>query len=156
MPSLPRCDDRGAGVFRRVGRESALLLLIALLPAALSGWLHPRSAFRASAGGEIAQIDLETVRRWGAPVLWVDARPATAFATAHIPEALNLTEREWEEHLGAFVAKWQPGIRVVVYCDGAQCHASQGVAKRLKRELQIEEVFVLTGGWDAWRAAPSR
>jgi rhodanese-related sulfurtransferase len=156
MPSLPKSDDRGAGVFRRAAREIALLLLITLLPAALSGWWHPRSAFRAAPGDGIAKVDLATVRGWTGPLLWIDARPAPAFAAGHVPEAVNLTERDWEDRIGDFMAKWRPGVRIVVYCDGAQCQASEGVAKRLKRELQIEEVFVLTGGWEAWQSAARR
>jgi rhodanese-related sulfurtransferase len=156
MPSLPKCDERGAGVFRRAGRETAFLLLIALLPAALAGWWHPRSAFRTAPDSGIARVDLATVRTWTGPLLWVDARPAPAFAAAHVPDAVNLTERDWEDRLGDFMAKWRPGVRIVIYCDGAQCHASEGVAKRLKQELQIEEIFVLTGGWEAWQAGVKR
>ena len=153
MSSSPKCADPG-GAFRRIRREATLLLLLALVPAALSAWLHPRSPFHSPAGGEVAKVDLATVRGWPGPVLWVDARPAPAFASAHIPGALHLTEREWEERLGEFVAQWRPGIRVVVYCDGAKCNASLSVARRLKRELQIEQVHVLAGGWEAWQAAP--
>jgi rhodanese-related sulfurtransferase len=134
-----------------------LLLLLALLPAALAGWLHPRSAFHAPAAiAGVEQVDPAAVRRWNATVLWVDARPAAAFAAAHVPGAVNLTERTWEQQLGDVVGRWQPAVRIVVYCDGAACQASTAVAKRLQRELQLERVYVLTGGWPAWQQADSR
>jgi len=40
-----------------------------------------------------------------------------------------------------------------VYCDGADCGTSRAVARRLKRELGVSEVYVLKGGWRAWPKA---
>ena len=154
MPSSPKSADAGHAIGRRLAREVALLVFLALLPAALSGWLHPRSAFRAPDDGGIPKVELAAVRNWSGPVLWVDARPAAAFAQAHVPGAVPLTERDWEQQLPGFMAQWQPGVRVLVYCDGAHCNASLGVAQRLKRELQLEQVHVLNGGWDAWQKNP--
>ncbi|MBI4023445.1 MAG: hypothetical protein HY360_00595 [Verrucomicrobia bacterium] len=39
-----------------------------------------------------------------------------------------------------------------IYCGGQECQASRQVAGRL-RESGIEPVYVLKGGWDAWRKA---
>lgn len=157
MSSSPRSADAAASAGRRSAfREAVLLLLLALGPAALAGWLHPRSAFRAPAAEGVTPVDPAAVRTWTTAILWVDARPAAAFATGHIPDAVNLTERAWEQQLGDVVGRWNPAARIVVYCDGAACQASTAVARRLQRELQLDQVYVLTGGWPAWQAAQSR
>jgi hypothetical protein len=38
----------------------------------------------------------------------------------------------------------------VVYCSSLSCNASREVARRLRREAQLPDVFVLEGGWEAW------
>lgn len=157
MSSSPKSVDATAGPRRRSAvREAALLWGLALVPACLAAWLHPRSAFHATAATGVTQVDPAAVRGWTATVVWVDARSADAFAAAHIPGAVNLTERTWEQQLGEVVGRWTPAARIVVYCDGAACQASTTVAQRLKRELQLDQVYVLTGGWPAWQAANSR
>lgn len=157
MSSSPKSGEATAGPRRRSPfREAALLGLIALVPAALAAWLHPRSAWHAPAAAGVIKVDPAAVRGWTGAVVWVDARPAAAFATAHIPGAVNLTERTWEQQLGDVVGRWNPAARIVVYCDGAGCQASTAVAQRLQRELALDQVYVLTGGWPAWQAASPR
>ena len=38
----------------------------------------------------------------------------------------------------------------VVYCSSLSCNASREVARRLRKEAQLSDVFVLEGGWEAW------
>ncbi|MEI6465159.1 MAG: rhodanese-like domain-containing protein [Verrucomicrobiota bacterium] len=152
MSSSPKSVDPARGG-RRLAREAAFLFWCTLVPAALAGWLHPRSAFHAQATPrDVTKIELAAVQGWSQPVLWVDARPAPAFAAAHIPGAVNLTERAWEMQLGNVVGGWTPQTRIVVYCDGAGCQTSTAVAQRLKHDLQLDRIYVLTGGWTAWQA----
>jgi len=47
-------------------------------------------------------------------------------------------------------------MRVVVYCNSQRCDASREVAVRLRHELQIDNVFVLQGGWNAWLEAQKK
>lgn len=157
MSSSPKSADAAARTGgRRPFREAALIGLLALVPAALAAWLHPRSAFHAPASAGVTKVDPVAVRGWTDAVVWVDARPAEAFLAGHIPGAVNLTERAWEQQLGEVVGRWTPAARIVVYCDGAGCQASTAVAQRLQRELQLDRVYVLTGGWPAWQAAKPR
>jgi rhodanese-related sulfurtransferase len=60
--------------------------------------------------------------------------------------AVSLTVADFDNQLGAFLDVWEPGRRVVVYCDSADCGASHEVAARLRDEAGIQEVYVLTGG----------
>jgi rhodanese-related sulfurtransferase len=130
--------------------EVAWLLLLATIPALLTGWLHPHRPDWSWKRPEVVEVTLETATRWG-NVLWVDAREASAYATAHVPGAVSLNETSWENLLPDFVAVWQPEKPVVIYCDSKQCDSSRTVALRLRRELALENVFVLKGGWIAWQ-----
>jgi rhodanese-related sulfurtransferase len=43
-----------------------------------------------------------------------------------------------------------PDKKVVVYCSAESCNAAREVAKRLRDETQLKNVFVLQGGWEEW------
>ena len=95
-------------------------------------------------------VSVDQARAWGENVIWVDARPDEKFARDHVPGALSLNEDRWNELLPQFLAGWSPGKRVVVYCSAESCDLAREVAERLRTEVQISDVFVLEGGWEAW------
>jgi len=95
-------------------------------------------------------VTVDQTRTWGGNVIWADARPDEEFAHDHVPGALSLNEDRWNELLPQFLAMWSPGKKVVVYCSSLSCNASREVARRLRREAQLPDVFVLEGGWEAW------
>jgi 3-mercaptopyruvate sulfurtransferase SseA len=98
-------------------------------------------------------VSLKQVRQWDEPVLWIDARGSfELYEQDHIPGALYLVEEGWDHLLPYVTAAYQPTMRVVVYCDGSGCLASDRVAMRLRNQLGWEHVSVLGGGWDAWQA----
>ena len=82
--------------------------------------------------------------------VWVDARPDEEFGRDHVPGAFSLNEDRWNELLPQFLPNWSPGKKVVVYCSAESCNAARDVAKRLREEAQLKEVFVLQGGWEEW------
>jgi rhodanese-related sulfurtransferase len=130
-----------------------LLLALALVPALLTGWLHPKRPAWSWMRPTVTELLLADAERLTPPVIWLDARPDEEYAAQHVPGALSLNEDRWEELLPKFMAVWQPGARVVVYCDSQRCDASRAVAVRLRHEYRINNVFVLQGGWKAWREA---
>jgi len=89
-------------------------------------------------------------REWGDTAIWVDARPDDEFANEHVPGAISLNEDRWNELLPQFFAVWAPGKKIVVYCSSLSCNASREVVRRLRKEAQLSDVFVLEGGWEAW------
>jgi rhodanese-related sulfurtransferase len=95
-------------------------------------------------------VTVDQTRTWGGNVIWVDARLDEEFARDHVPGALSLNEDRWNELLPQFLAAWSPGKKIVVYCSTLSCNASREVARRLRREAQLPDVFVLEGGWEAW------
>jgi rhodanese-related sulfurtransferase len=140
-------------------RQAALLLALSLVPAALAAYLNPSVLSWTTDNPEIAGISLETALLARPPVLWVDARTDAEFARGHIAGAIPLNEDRWNALLGDFIAHWEqrPGQAVVVYCDPGHCNASREVARRLRRELQVDSVAVLSGDWKrAPVASPSR
>jgi rhodanese-related sulfurtransferase len=132
------------------------LLALALVPALLAAWLHPRRPAWSWARPAVAELSLADAMSLAPPPVWVDARPDEEYAAQHVPGALSLNEDHWEELLPKFLAVWRPGTRVVVYCNSQRCDASREVAVRLRHELQIGDVFVLQGGWNAWLEAQKK
>ena len=102
------------------------------------------------AQGEVA---LASVLTWDPPPFWIDARATWRYEQEHIPGAWPLNEDDWEEQLFDVLAELPADARVVVYCDGQRCDASRAVAERLRQEAGLADMFVLHGGWDAWKAA---
>ncbi len=97
------------------------------------------------------EVKLVDARAWGDSVLWVDARPSEQFTQAHIPGAISLNEDRWNELLPLMLATWSPDRRTVVYCSRQTCAASHEVAKRLRDDAGLKDVYVLHGGWETWQ-----
>jgi len=131
-------------------REATVLIALAAILAISEGiyfrdkisWQSPIPA------SELVTVD--QARAWGDGAIWVDARPDEEFAQDHVPGALSLNEDRWNELLPQFLPNWSPEKRVVVYCSAESCNAARDVAKRLRDEAQIKDVFVLQGGWEEW------
>jgi rhodanese-related sulfurtransferase len=138
-------------------RRAFLLLLLALVPAVFTGWLHPRKPVWNEAFDPIPVVTVAKLPALpAAPALWIDAREADAFARGHVPGALNLNETHWETGLPAVIDAWSPERRVIVYCDGGGCQASRGVARRLRRELALTRIVILGDGWAALAPAAGK
>ncbi len=126
-------------------RQALLLCGLALFPAGLSLSVHPVRPV--STGTEGARITLSRIHPEQLHELWVDARSRADYERAHIAGAILLNEDEWDFCLPELLDTWQPGQRIIVYCGGGGCRASESVARRLK-SINLTPVFVLDGGWD--------
>jgi rhodanese-related sulfurtransferase len=132
-------------------RQALWILLIALVPAFLTSAFHPKRPAWSQDVLQPGEERLGTVLSWGDSVLWVDARSRTEFDAEHIPNAVLLNLEEWDQLFPAFLDRWQPDQKVVVYCSTLACHMSTEVADRLKRN-SVGPVYVLKGGWEAWKS----
>jgi rhodanese-related sulfurtransferase len=136
-------------VLATAARQMSWLILVALLFAALS-WTFRRTRPAEPLGP--GEIDLKALSSMPASeILWVDARSAAKFESRHIPGALLLNQAEWERLVSNFYDQWQPGSQVVVYGEVDSDNGHE-VASRLREESAIEDVWVLKGGYEAWRA----
>lgn len=157
---MPRSGkpDRG---FATALRPAVLLLALTLPPTLATALWHPKrptlqtaqSENLAARPNQSPQLTLAEIRQDPrlSQALWIDARSPEAYALGHVPGAVRLSEAEWETSLPGVLEKWQPEIPVIVYCSSAQCGTAQSVADRLRRELGCDHVYVLRGGWEAWR-----
>jgi rhodanese-related sulfurtransferase len=135
-------------------RQSAALIALALLPAAVQAlYLRDKISWQ-SRVAESDLVDVQTARGWGENVIWVDARPADEFERDHVPGAVSLSEDRWNEQLPQFLAtQWSPEKKIVVYCSAASCNLAEDVARRLHEEAKLpNEIKILKGGWEAWLA----
>jgi len=131
-------------------RQAIMLAVLALLPAAGEAiYFQDKISWRSPIPPS-ESINVDQARALGQNAIWVDARPDEEFARDHVPGALSLNEDRWNELLPEFLAAWSPGKKVVVYCSSLSCNASREVARRLRKEAQLPDVFVLEGGWEAW------
>ena len=127
-------------------RQVILLLALAVVPAFATGLWHPkRPAWQSD------EVTLAAAIGWGQDVLWIDARRDAEFARAHIPGAIPLNEDRWDDLLPGLMDHWKTGQRIVVYCSSLSCKTSHDVARRLREDANLPNVFVLQGGWEAWR-----
>jgi rhodanese-related sulfurtransferase len=131
-------------------RQALILVALAFVPG-IGQAIYYRD--RVSWDTRIPLSELVTVaqaKSWGQNAIWVDARPDADFERDHVPGALPLNEDRWNELLPQFLAAWSPEKQVIVYCSSQSCALSHDVARRLRNEAQLKNVFVLGGGWEAW------
>ena len=136
----------------RKGPVRAVLLLfcLALLPA-LGEAVYFRDRISWTQPPKQDEITVSQARSLTGAVMWIDARPEEEFAAGHIPGAKLLSAEQWDSLLPQVLNAWTPGQKLIVYCSKQTCGASHEVARRLREEADLENVFVLEGGWEAWR-----
>ena len=135
-------------------KQILVICAAALLPAFLQWQLAPPTGWRPRAPDPVAvstegeRVTVDTLRTWTAPFS-LGGRPIEGgrFDADHMPGAILLNEDSWDSLLPDFLAQWQPGRPVVVYC-GPSCESSRRVALRL-RLAGVSDIRVLDGGWDA-------
>ena len=131
-------------------REALILIALAALPAIGEGFYFRDKVSWESSIPASELVTVDQARAWGDGAIWVDARPDDEFARDHVAGAFSLNEDRWNELLPQFLPNWSPGKKVIVYCSAASCNAARDVAKRLRDEAQLQNVFVLQGGWEEW------
>ena len=134
-------------------RQAGLILLAALLPAVLAAWFHPLRPVWSRDQTVVPEVEWKMVQESHSPILLIDARNGAAYERDHIPGALWLGASPGDGEMVAVARAWQPGTQLVVYCDGLRCDSAQSAARRLRRELGLNDIVVLKGGWSAWTKA---
>jgi rhodanese-related sulfurtransferase len=131
-------------------RQALILAAFALVPGFVEAIYFRDKISWQSPVPASEMVTAAQARAWGDNAIWVDARPDAEFANDHVPGAVSLNEDGWNELLPHVLAVWSPEKKVVVYCSSLSCNASREVARRLRKEAQLPNVFVLEGGWEEW------
>ncbi|MDB6137602.1 MAG: rhodanese [Verrucomicrobiaceae bacterium] len=138
-------------------RNALILLLFSAVAAVATQYLHPRAPMWHQSLEPVLDDEVtpaEVQKRWHGDVLWIDARLREQFQEEHVPGALLLNEQELDALLTEHIEILQDNKKpVVIYCDGKACHASRKMRLYLMEHLAMNDVWVLTGGWPAWKAA---
>jgi rhodanese-related sulfurtransferase len=99
---------------------------------------------------------LDFVQVWEAfdrkDATFIDARPADEYEYGHIPGAVNVPLLERDRHLPALRREIPPERKIIVYCDGEECEASEKLSAWLK-DRGWKNVYVFTDGYPSWLAA---
>ena len=131
-------------------RPALLLIALAFVPAIGEAIYFRDKVSWQSPDRSSEMVNLDQAQSWGANAIWVDARPDNEFEQGHVPGAIPLNEDRWNELLPTLLAQWSLEKKIVVYCSSQSCNASREVARRLRDEAGLKEVFVLQGGWETW------
>lgn len=106
---------------------------------------------RFPAAGDFRRIDLEEAKslhgREG--VVFIDARSAGAYERGHIPGAIRIGRKTYDEDYPQHQEKLRGAKTMVVYCTSRQCEDSGIVATRLI-EGGHGAVLIFEGGWAEW------
>ncbi|RJP90479.1 MAG: rhodanese-like domain-containing protein [Desulfobacteraceae bacterium] len=81
--------------------------------------------------------------------IFIDARPESFYNEGHIKGALSLPWQEAEDKCFDVVEKIPEDIRIITYCDGANCELCDKLAVFLC-DLGFEHVNALINGWTVW------
>lgn len=132
-------------------RQSLILIGLALVPAIGQAVYYRDKVSWQTPVAASEMVTLAQAQSWSADAIWIDARPQEEFEREHMPGALLLNEDRWNELLPQLLAVWAPEKRLVVYCSTDGCGSSREIAHRLRKEAGLTNVFVLEGGWEAWK-----
>ena len=132
-------------------RQSLILIGLALVPAVGQAVYYRDKVSWQTPVAASEMVTLAQAQSWSADAIWIDARPQDEFEREHVPGALLLNEDRWSELFPQVLAVWAPEKRVVVYCGSESCGSSREIAHRLRKEAGLTNVFVLEGGWEAWK-----
>ncbi|MEK6983771.1 MAG: rhodanese-like domain-containing protein [Nanoarchaeota archaeon] len=95
------------------------------------------------------EIDPYTVRKIvdakDSKYLVVDVRAKEDYQTGHIPSAINVPSREWENHL----SELPKNKKLILYCYHVVCFAAPKIALRLAKKGF--DVMEMVGGFDEWQ-----
>jgi rhodanese-related sulfurtransferase len=119
---------------------------------AIVATISKEKAPAASDSTRVSQPDTSLAQALAANAILLDARAADAYASGHIPEALNLPTADFEAVYPTLKATIARASLLVVYCDGGDCELSHDLAAMLK-DLGHGPVQLFAGGFDAWMEA---
>jgi predicted sulfurtransferase len=142
---------------RRAIWQGLAILTIAGFAAVLTARLHPRAPslylIEDASDSQFRLSLIEIKQRYQAEQLvWIDARNLEQYEKGHMEGAHLLNDKNWADQLWELRSEFEnmQGKAIVVYCDGARCKRSGHISKRLREEVGLEPVWILSGNWRDW------
>ncbi len=80
--------------------------------------------------------------------LFIDARSTADFQRSHIPNAMNLPLKEFD-NFAESILTFPPDTLIVTYCIGLECNSSHELAMILT-QFGFKRVFVMKDGLSEW------
>jgi rhodanese-related sulfurtransferase len=102
-------------------------------------------------GIEIGTVDEARQLFDSGKYIFVDARSPQDYEDGHIPGAVSLPIRLFEERVAAFLERYPPEASIITYCSGRTCQDSHHLAEFLI-EFGYENVTVFIDGFPGWEA----
>ena len=136
-------------------KGTAILVALSALAAVATHLWHPAAPvwYLAQVEAGVNEVTMQDIQaRWKNDVLWVDARTQERYDQEHVPGALLINEFNRDNALFDNLEKLQTsGKPIIIYCDGQKCEASHKMREYLAESAGLPDVWVLTGGWPAWK-----
>ena len=143
----------------RLFTESAILVAITAAATYLTILYYPNtpSLYTVIEPPAKDEVTLQMIEeKWNGNVLWVDARTEEEYNKEHIPGAILINEYAYNQQIiDNFLMLQDLEIPMVIYCGAKRCEASRKIAEKIRVPLAHLDgkIFVLQGGWPAWKKA---
>jgi rhodanese-related sulfurtransferase len=77
--------------------------------------------------------------------VFLDIRSIEEYRKGHIPGAVSLSRKHWDESLGIFLDLWSPERRVVIYSGEGTSKSSRHVALQIFDSLPDAKILMIKG-----------
>ena len=134
-----------------VGIRAIGILLISLFSTFTMSAIRSERLHYQAQNWKLQEITVYQLTQQSKDIIIVDARSAVEFSDFHLPGAVSLPADSWDEMIPAFLERWSPELKIIVYCESSGCGLSKSVALRLIRELPEASAFILKGGVRDWK-----
>jgi rhodanese-related sulfurtransferase len=110
-------------------------------------WIFCGSAFGETDYPIVSTDQVKSMMDKKEPFLLIDSRTPQEYQEAHIVGAINIPEKNAEEHLGLLPA--DKNALLVIYCNGVKCGKSKRLAKKLD-PLGYRHILIYSEGIPVW------
>jgi len=148
----------GLQIMRKICFEAAIIILASVaISLTVNSVRHDGlQLFR----GDIKKFDTQKVKKISIKdainlynnrkALFVDARTEIDFLNAHIPGAINLPEKEFDEFINDFLTKIDSQTTIITYCNGTDCPLAKNLSEKLVF-VGYDNVYYLINGLNRWK-----
>lgn len=131
--------------------QFVFVIAVSVILSTALAWVHPWDREETQIYEGENALEIQDIEGFSETPIWVDAREQSLYDIETIPGAIHLNHDNFEQNILQLLEAWQPGSRIVVFCDTLICDKSREIADRLEQEMGLSDVYVLKGGWESWK-----